>query len=231
MLHVYSVAISILITVVTANSALAICGDVDGSGTVTVTDALMTLRAATGLGGEIVCLCDDCDGATVARAPGHCADLTGDRAMTVRDALGILLSAVGASAAVCTCDACMEGATTTTSTTLPCPTADALDGRVYTRKTLCNVSTAFCFQRLVTDEIRFDHLGGGEYAVRRVVDDTTLHVGTWDCTNFKTPGFYRWTFQDETRFSANGAYCNVTGAQAPAIPPDPPRPLRCPILF
>jgi len=227
MVRIYRFAISVLGTIVLASPALATCGDVDGSGTTTSSDVLTILRAATGIRGEVVCLCDDCDGAQTTRAPGHCADLNGDTQTTAQDALAVLRIAIGVGSPACSCDACVDGATTTTSSTLAgCPTQDALDGRVYVRKSYCNVGP-LCTPSLTTDEIRFDHLGNGEYAVRSLADETTLYVGTYDCTRFEAR-LLQWTFAGYSSFSGRGPYCNYTGAEAPTVPPDPMRPVRCP---
>ena len=232
MVHIYRITLGILAAILSATTALAICADVDSSGTISANDALTTLRAATGVRGEIVCLCSDCEEAQVSRAPGHCADLNADAATTASDALAILYVAVGVETApACSCDACQEPAATTTTNTVPeCVTQDALHGRTYVRKSRCN-SGSSCVKSLVTDTIRFDHLGGGEYAVVRVPDETTLFVGTWDCVSFRGPGLLEWTFTDLSLSAfagRGGSYCNHTGAAAPTIPPDPKQPIRCP---
>lgn len=230
MIRSHALVIGILaIILLAAHPCHAGCGDVDGGGTITANDALAALRAAAGVPGSVVCLCDDCEGSQATRAPGHCADLNGDARTTAQDALAILLAAVGVRpATTCTCDACWQAATTTTSTLPGCTDLAALDGRVFVVKSHCNVTTVACFATLETDTLRFEHLGGGQYAVKRVADDSVVYVGTWDCREFRGTPFVVWEFPEYSRFSGRRPYCNFAGAEVPEIPPDPPRPARCP---
>jgi hypothetical protein len=57
------------------------CGDPDGNGTSTASDALLALRAALGTGSCALCICD----------------INGSGTVTAADALGILRAAVGLS--------------------------------------------------------------------------------------------------------------------------------------
>src|SRR5262249_54889799 len=61
-------------------AAAQICGDADGSGAVTVSDGVATLRAAVGLDS----LCSD-----------EACDIDGSGAITVTDGVGVLRKAVG----------------------------------------------------------------------------------------------------------------------------------------
>ena len=219
-------SLGFLATIITAHTAMALCGDVDANSVVNATDSLGILRAAVSLDGDIVCSCDDCPGALVSYAPGHCADVTTDAETTATDALAVLLRAVGAqNPFFCSCDACMDVSATTTTQAPPVCQLDELDGRVFNMKKRCVDSS--CFHTHTADTIRFEYLGNGEYAVRRVADGTTLYVGTWDCSKFKSESFV-WIFPTVSVFWGGRGLCTYTGAEAPTIPPTPSWGRVCP---
>lgn len=84
------------------------CGDADGSGTVTVTDGVLTLRAAAGLGSSCT--------------PARC-DVDGGGSVSVTDGVNVLRAAAGLSVVLAcpgTGPAC-EAATVTVALTVPEP--------------------------------------------------------------------------------------------------------------
>jgi hypothetical protein len=171
--------------------------DVDSSGDVMATDALMILRTCTNLPVPLDC------------PPGGSTTTT-----------------------------------TTTTTTIQAGCEASLHEMVFNQKFTCAQSNEggdpFCADQNEQDTIQFLHLGGGVYEVRDVPDSGFVLNGLYDCSMFTwsggSPGEYSeggfWDFsEDETSFSGSSAYvavdqsyvggCNSTGAESPAIPPDP----------
>ena len=224
-------ALAVCFTLIASGAALANCGDLNGDQQVTATDALTSLQIAVGVAVPVACSCDDCTAAQVPSAPAHCTDVDGDGSTTALDAFAITLVAVGAEAELgCTCDACEGIATTTTSTTSPdCLAEDALDGRSYNRKTKCPATFGELYNcdppTLYTDAIRFEHLGDGAYDVKSASDGRHLYFGTLGCASLVIPWVGTWNFEGTSSFSGAGGLrlsCTYTGAEEPAVPPNPP---------
>ncbi|MCC6764571.1 MAG: hypothetical protein IT293_07900 [Deltaproteobacteria bacterium] len=75
-----AIAMTMLVLGATAASAADLCGDADGSGAISVTDGVQTLRAAAGLGSSCT--------------PGRC-DLDGSGSVSVSDGVNVLRAAAG----------------------------------------------------------------------------------------------------------------------------------------
>jgi hypothetical protein len=132
-----------------------------------------------------------------------------------------------------------------------CPQPDALDEQTYVERYTCAETfqggAPYCADSNVSDNIRFNHVGGGDYEVRNVPDTGFIYNGTLTCRTFEwnavSPGEYTevgtWTFSDNlSSFSGSSTYaaldesyageCNTTGALSPNVPPNPPPVPPCP---
>jgi hypothetical protein len=238
MAHFCRLASGFLLVLAASSNALALCGDVDGDEAITARDALIHVRVIVGMVRPIACSCDDCGDAVVARAFRHCGDVNGDSEATVQDTFAILRAALGLELSpACTCDSCEGSATTTTTvttttsttTTLPCLAGeDALDGRIFIRKSHCRANRVTCAPTsitLVTDTIEFRHIGAGQYEVRSVPGGQLLNTGTLNCNKLTFSRAEIWTFKTDDSFAGRKLLsCRITGAESPTVPPNPPRP-------
>lgn len=248
-------SIGLLAAVLVAGNAFALCGDVGGDGQRTATDALMVLNVAVGQELALDCSCTECgtsEDSPTARA--HCADASGDGQVTATDALLILNVAVGQSVPLdCSCEACASSTSTSTTTTTlgGCPPVDGLDDLVFKEVYTCSIAfmgeEPVCADYNVEDEIRFDHVGGGDYEIRDEPATGFVYNGTLACTTFTwsalEPGEYTesgvWEFSGNLQsFAGSSTYlavddsytgeCNTTGRKAPATPPNPTPVPECP---
>ncbi len=94
------------------------CGDYDGNGSVSTSDALRLLKRVVGI--DVPMLCEICGVTTTTTLPGGymCGDLDGDGRVVVTDVLRLLKKAVGQHVTL-VCPPCASTTTSTTSTTLP----------------------------------------------------------------------------------------------------------------
>ena len=92
------------------------CGDYDGNGSVSTSDALRLLKRVVGI--DVPMLCEVCGVTTTTTLPGGyvCGDLDGDGRVVVTDVLRLLKKAVGQDVAL-VCPPCASTTTSTTSTT------------------------------------------------------------------------------------------------------------------
>ena len=253
--HLCKLVVGLSLILVTSGTALARCGDITGDGSLTASDAFLTLRIVVGHSTPSNCSCVDCGAAVVAKAPRHCADVNGNSELTVHDALAQLRLAVGFDVVEnCSCEACEDPATTTTTTSITVPDClaeGALDGLVFNRKERCVVLVDFpsCPEsQLTSDVVVFEHTSGDHYLVRNVPDTGYVYAGNMDCRTFVGASLLpddrdeigRWFVQGAgslftgtsmTRARADRAprSCNVTAAKVPQTPSDPRDPGRCPL--